>query len=486
MTSKRKWLRGVLIVAALLAVANIGISRTLRTNAARSYLLARLAASFGRPVDVTRFDFSLFDGARLEAHSITVAEDPHFGNEYFLRAETLTAGLRWAALFSGRFEFGSLSLLRPSLNLVRDADGQWNIERWLPPAQSGAQTGMQSAANRPGFVGPLAVPRGFPAARLYRIDIGSGRINFKQRDDKSPFALTDVSGRVSQDSAGRWQLDLQALPMRAGVELQDIGALRVRGTIAGTSARLQPAELNVNWRAASLADTLRLARQNDYGMRGVFSVDLTARVAPPEAAPAGNPNSGGAQWSISAVARLTGIHGWRLPGHDTDPAANLSVDASWRLGESHAQIRNLVVEMPASHLRGAGDVDWGHGFNPQLHVESSTLGLADVLSWYRSLNPDVAEDLRAEGSLGLDVTMTGWPLQLQQGVIASSGATLTANSLSAPLQIGPVNASVSHGGLDFAATDVSLSPPAQENNAESVSSAAAISQFVPSPRFDLS
>ena len=77
--------------------ASAGLSRALRTNAARRYLIAHLVASFGRPVEVARFDFSLLDGARLEAHSVTVAEDPHFGNEYFLRAETLTAGLRWLA-----------------------------------------------------------------------------------------------------------------------------------------------------------------------------------------------------------------------------------------------------------------------------------------------------------------------------------------------------------------------------------------------------
>src|SRR5580704_5527507 len=131
---KQRWLRWILIVAIALFAASAGLSRAMRTSRARTYLTAHLEASFGRPVEVGRFDFSLLDGARLEAHSVTVAEDPQFGNEYFLRAETLTAGLRWAALFAGRFEFGSLFLQRPSLNLVRDADGEWNIERWLPPA----------------------------------------------------------------------------------------------------------------------------------------------------------------------------------------------------------------------------------------------------------------------------------------------------------------------------------------------------------------
>ena len=134
---KRKWLRWILTLAIALFAASAGLSRALRTSPARRYLTAHLEASFGRPVEVGRFDFSLLDGARLEAHSVTVSEDPRFGHEYFLRAETLTAGLRWPALLSGRFEFGTLSLSRPSLNLVRDAQGHWNIERWLPPASPG-------------------------------------------------------------------------------------------------------------------------------------------------------------------------------------------------------------------------------------------------------------------------------------------------------------------------------------------------------------
>jgi len=446
--TKRKWLRAVLIGGVLLLAASFGFSRALRASAARRYLIAHLTASFGRPVDVSWFDFSLLDGARIEAHFVSVADDPHFGNEYFLRADTLTAGLRWTALLAGRFEFGSVSLSRPSLNLARDAEGRWNIERWLPPAS------LPGA--RPGFVGPLAPAREVRAARPTRIDVDGGRINFKQGDNKSPFALVDVSGRVEQNGAGRWQLDLEARPMRAGVELQDIGTLGLRGSIAGTTARLQPAEINLTWRAASLADTLRLVRQDDYGMRGQLAVDLNARIAPQESSPIRDADSGGAQWSISGEARLTGMHGWRLPGRGTDPAANLSVEINWRLGERRAEIRKLLVEMPASRLQAVGDLDWAHGLQPQLHIESSTLALGDVLSWYRALRPEVAEDLRADCALGVDLKLGGWPIQFQQGGIASVGGTLSAKSLPAPLQIGALKATVSHGEIDFAPTVISF------------------------------
>jgi hypothetical protein len=444
----RKWLRIVVIGGVSILAASFGFSRALRARATRRYLIGQLSASFGRPVDVSWFDFSLLDGPRIEAHLVSVSEDPQFGSEYFLRADKLTAGLRWTALLAGRFEFGSVSLQRPSLNLARDAEGRWNIERWLPP--------VPSPAVQPGFVGPLAPLADGRAARPYRIDVDGGRINFKQGDNKSPFALIDVSGRVEQNGPGRWQLDLEAKPMRAGVGLQDIGMLRVRGSIAGTTARLQPADLNLTWSAASLADTLRLIWQKDYGMRGRLAVDLNAHIAPDASSPMHGGTSPVGQWSISGVARLTGIHGWRLPERDTDAAANLSMEVNWRLGERRSEIRKFLVEMQGSRLQGTGDLDWSRGFQPQLQIASSKLALGDVLSWYQALQPDVAEDLRVNCDLGVDLKLSGWPIQLQQGSIASTGGILSSKSLPAPLLLGPMKANVLHGGIDFVPAELSF------------------------------
>jgi hypothetical protein len=445
---KRKWLRRIFIFAIALFAASFGLSRVLRTSAARRYLIAHLEASFGRPVEVGRFDFNLLDGARLEANSITISEDPRFGHEYFLRADTLRAGLRWRALLSGRFEFGTISLSRPSLNLVRDSQGRWNIEQWLPPASS--------SSSRSGFVGPPSAPRSVSTARLYRIVVDGGRINFKQGDDKSPLALISVSGRVDQDSTGRWALDLEAQPMRAGVELQEIGTLRLRGYVAGTSARLQPAELSLTWSNVSLADALRLSRESDFGVRGELALDISARVAPSDSE---SSSASAARWSIAGVARLTGFHGWGLPARNTDPAVNLSFDATWRLGEARTQVPKFLVQTPNSRLQGDGELDWAHGVRPELHLNSSSVAFADVLAWYRALRPGVPANLDLEGTLGVDATLGGWPLQLEQGAFASAGGRLTGTSLTSPVKIGAINAAVSRAALDVAPTEISFTAP---------------------------
>src|SRR5271156_1363656 len=268
MARPRKWLKLAMTVLALVVVAQVAAGVLVRTALVHAYLVAHLERAFGRDVVVRQFDAQVFPSLRLDANGVTVGEDPAFGNEYFLRAEKLSAGLRWMGLLRGHFEFGTLSLTRPSLILVRSGQGRWNLEDWLPPAKS-EDARTERIYGPPSAVGAVN--------RLQRIEFEDGRVNFKIGLDKKALAFIGVTGSVEQVSAGRWQLQLEAQPWRSGVALQSAGILRVRGDVAGTSARLQPARVEVHWTEASLADLLRLFRGQDYGERGSFAVDVTAQ-----------------------------------------------------------------------------------------------------------------------------------------------------------------------------------------------------------------
>lgn len=426
--------------ALIVLVANSALSSALQLGWARRTLLARLAASFGRPVDVGRFQFNLLSGLRLEADSVTVAEDPRFGQEYFLRAEQLSAGLRWTALFRGRIEFGDVSLTRPSLNLVRLPDGSWNIESWLPPA---APPGPSSKAV-PVRAGMPVAP-GRVTARLSRLGIDDGRINFKLGNDKLPFALVDVTGYVSQDRSGRWSIDLSADPMRAPVSLQDTGTLRLQGTVAGTSVRLRPASFQLTWVDASLADALRLADGTDHGVRGALSAQFSAAIS-----------SSSAQWDLRGAVRLSGVHRWDLGESPLDPAVNLDLAASWRPNEPRLAVSRFLVEAPHSHVSATGSLDWSRGLNPSLQFASSTVGLGDLLAWRRAFLPGIAEYLSVDGAVNVDASVAGWPPHLQQANVSSDGAAIRTQALPGPLRIGPIEAHLRRDALTFGPSVVSL------------------------------
>src|ERR1700680_2606882 len=130
-TNLRNSWKIALWVTAILVAAQIAASISVRTPRVHKYFSARLEDAFGRPVQVKHFNVEILPSPRIYASGVTVGEDPAFGYEYFLRAEQLTAGLRWSSILRGCFEFATLRLGQPSLTLVRNTAGRWNFEALL-------------------------------------------------------------------------------------------------------------------------------------------------------------------------------------------------------------------------------------------------------------------------------------------------------------------------------------------------------------------
>ena len=442
MTRHRKWLKLGLLAAVALLVAQVGVGVLSRTQIGRRYLLARLERAFGRPVEVRYFDAQVFPSLRLDASGISVAEDPAFGNEYFLRAEKLTAGLRWLGLLRGHFEFGTLSLSRPSLILVRSAQGRWNLEDWLPSAKID-----DAASSR--IYGPPPPPTA--AHRLQKIEFDDGRLNFKEVQEKQPFAFIHVSGTVEQIAAGRWQLQLQAQPWRSGVALQSAGTLRVQGDIAGTSARLQPASVTIHWTQASLADLLRLLRGQDYGVRGAFTLDVSAHSGgDPTAAQSkqrtiGTPNENALHalntpdapfdWTFTLSALASGLHRWDLAERSDNPALAARLKGRFNTAARTLDATDLVVESPHSNLRGslhlAGDA-------PTLYIDSAGIQASDLLTCWRAFEPGVDNAIKLDQFFTGIATLRGWPPQISQLAFSSQGGKLTVPGIADAIWIGPV------------------------------------------------
>ncbi len=423
----RKWWKPALTVVALVVVLQIGVSLLVRTRRLHAYLTTQLEKAFGRPVEVRRFSVQLLPAPELDAEQITVGEDPAFGNEYFLRADNLSAGLRWTGLLMGHFEFGTLSLSRPSLILVRNDLGKWNLEQWFPPSKAAAEATAR-------LVGPPAAIA--PVNHLLKIKFDEGRVNFKNVDEKLPFAMTDVSGSVDQVSPGRWELRLEAQPWRSGVVLQSAGTVLVRGDIAGTSARLQPAQITVHWEQVSLADLFRLLLGSDYGVRGVFTLDGSLKSETPGAAASVSAPPG--EWNFSVEARAAQIHLWDLNERSDNPRLRMAVKGRWNVAAGSVRAEEAVIEGPRSNLRGAVNYMTGPASRFEIHLDSAGIQAADLLAWYRAFHPGIDDRVSAEQFFTGALTLTGWPLKLEGAAFSSNGGVLHVPGLKLPVLIGPV------------------------------------------------
>ena len=444
-----KWV-GALVI--LLVLAQLGLPFLFQTGRMRAYLLTHLERSFGRPVEARGFSMDILPFPRVDVEGVSIGENPAFGHEYFLRADRLTASVRWLGLLRGHFDFGTISLSRPSLILVRNEQGRWNLEGWLPPAQSKASPATIS-------YGPqIPVSSG---NHLQKIEFDDGRINFKTGDEKRPFAFIGVSGSVEQMSPGRWQLRLEAQPWRSGVPLQSTGILQVRGEIAGTSARLQPAEIQVHWGNVSIADLFRMITGNDYGVRGAFALDGSASVGKPDT---GKPAPPGA-WKFSLHASAARIHRWDLTERSDNPGVNLNLKGLWDVAAGEARADSLTLDLPHSHFEGlarlktAGMSEWN------LRVENSGIQAQDLLAWYRAFQPDVAEGLEARQLFKASFALRGFPLNWEDVQISSVSGELHLPGSPRPLRIGPVLGAAHNNFFELLPVQLTLESPRKENSA---------------------
>lgn len=419
----RKWWKAGLATVLAVVGLQVAVSFLVRTHRVHAYLTAHLERAFGRPVEVSSFAARIFPSPQLYAYGVTVGEDPGFGYEYFLRAEHLSAGLRWRGLLGGHFEFGTLSFSRPSLILVRNFEGRWNLERWLPPAKNASLQG-------PSIYGPPSpVP---PVNHLQKIEFDEGRIDFKNQEEKLAFAFTGVSGSVEQVSPGRWELQLEAQPWRSGVLLQSTGIIRVHGDLAGTSTRLQPAEITLRWGEASLADVFRLLHGQDYGVRGLFMVDATAKSTP-------SSDDAPGDWTYSARARAGRIHRWDLTERADNPGLHVDASGRWNVGTEIFVADQFSVEGLRSNLRGKFRYASQSATPMELRLDSMGVQASDLLAWYRAFHPDVAEGVTADQYFTGGMILHGWPLSIESAALSSNGGTVNVPGFVEPLRIGRVN-----------------------------------------------
>jgi hypothetical protein len=451
----RRWPKLIILLLVFLWLANAGISFLIQHTALKRKINARLESAFGRSVEVGSYSFSLWGRPTIEARSVVVGEDPRFGREYFLRAESLTMSLRWQSLMLGHLELGAISLERPSLNLVRNLEGDWNLAEWLPrlPATPSAATA------------PLSTPKSSSnssgtstALRFTRINVDSGRINFKRGDEKLPFAFVGVTGYLAPEGPGQWRMDLEATPSRAAVVIQQAGTLHLSGLVGGTSSRLRPAALDLAWTEASISDVLRLARGTDYGIRGNLAVLINARADAQD-------------WLLQARAEIREVHRWDLPLRADNPSVNLIAKVTYDPEQSGFDVVESVLETPRSNARAAGIVNWsqpvadstGDSSQSALRIVSDGINLGDALAWTRAFHSGVSDDLALQGFAKLDLTLDGWPPRIDTGALSIESAQLTGKTLPVPvrmnlasLRYGPNGVSMQPATLSFGASGGAL------------------------------
>src|ERR1700722_8159916 len=460
---RRSWTWIPKLIAFLLVLfwlANIGISLLITHTRLQQRITGRLQAVFGRPVEVGGDDLNLWGGPTLEDQSGVFAEDPRFGHEYFLRAEAVTVRLRWQSLLRGHMELGTVSLTKPSLNLVRNSAGDWNLAEWLPRPSVAA---LSSASPNPN----ASRPPSQPGVRFTRLEVDSGRINFKRSDEKIPFAFIAVNGYVEPDGPARCRVTLQATPTRAALVLQTPGTIYLSGSLGGTSSRLRPAVLDLAWGEASVSDVLRLFRGYDFGVRGNVAAVVHAETQ-------------GDVWTLQARSQLRELHRWDLALRPDNPAFDINARMMLSPLASSVAITDATIEAPASFARATANFDWTDSADRssvssksnRIEITQSEIDLKDALAWLRGFHPDVASDVSVSGTANTTANFEGWPPRLANATATIKTAELTGPRLRVPARVSQFRLHYDPSGISLAPASIVFGAPDERSGSFHLDSSA--------------
>lgn len=228
------------IVLAVLIVLAIAIPFFIDANSFRPRLESELTSALGRQVKVGNLKLSLFSGS-VEAENISIADDPKFSQNPFIRAKALRVGVEMMPLvFSKQLHVTGLTLQNPEITLLRTPSGTWNY--------SSIGSGSQKQATAQTKTGESSTD-----LSVKKLNINDGTLYFGNVPSKGkPHVYDKVNVEVTDFSLS------SQFPVTASLGLPGGGKAKMEGRVGPidpNDASLTPLQAKININRLDLAQS---------------------------------------------------------------------------------------------------------------------------------------------------------------------------------------------------------------------------------------
>jgi AsmA protein len=209
----------VLILIALLLPLLVNVDKL------RPAVQTQASAALGRDVTIGKLELAVFSGG-VTAKDISIADDPGFSNQPFVKAKSLDVGVDlWPLIFSKALHVNTLTLQDPEIHLVKGAGGKWNYSSLGTKSSTENKRGRRKAAEtEPKAAEPSGAPQDFSIGRF---EINNGRVTVNNTSGKvhtyddvnvvakniSPASVVPFTITAKSPGEGKLSLDGRAGPL---------------------------------------------------------------------------------------------------------------------------------------------------------------------------------------------------------------------------------------------------------------------------------
>jgi len=450
----RKFVFLIGVVVTLIILASIAFMATINPNDYRGTIQAKLEQHLNRKVELGNMNVGFFPPSFRAAY-LSISDDPSFNSSRpFIETEEVSLSVKLLPLLSKSVQIDSLMLQRPSIELIKNAQGIWNVaslEREAPVEPPAGQTGTAKAP--PGTapssgsnsstseqeqlsLAELAIEDGQVA--ITDLEKGKRRtvydhINLRLTDF-SPGAPFKIEAAVHMPGPGNQQVNLQG---KAGpFSYADPIATPFRGTLDLIGVGI--AALQQFLQSSALAST-------DGELSGHATIE----------------SKGG---KMSATGRML-VEKPRLHGIETGYPISADYDLSDDLTNDLLQINRGAIKLGATPVFLSGTLN-SRPTPAQVNIEikaddispteAARLAAAAGVAFSpgATVNGRVSADIQAQGAVNkptLNGTLAGRDIQVSGKDIPRPVQVKALNVTLSPNEIRSDNFSVSCGGTTAAA-----------------------------------
>ncbi|MGH9555295.1 MAG: AsmA family protein, partial [Terriglobales bacterium] len=225
----RKFLIRLVIVAALLGVVALVLPGFLDVNRYRGQIQAELEKRLHRKVTLGAMRLSIAPLA-FRVRDMAIAEDQRFGEgKVFAQAEEVQVQAKLWPLLKGEVQVDSLEMRNPRVELIRNAEGEWNFASLgKPPAATAA-----APAPPPGSPPPTSPPPALGTSlSLASLKITDGQIAVSDLRDGEPRTVYDHIDLTLNDYTPGSAFDFRLAAHLSGAGAQEISLEGRAGPVA--------------------------------------------------------------------------------------------------------------------------------------------------------------------------------------------------------------------------------------------------------------
>jgi AsmA protein len=429
----KRLLKWIAIVVAVVIVVVLVLPFLIDVNMFRPRIESELTNALGRKVTVGDLKLSLWSGS-LAADNISIADDPAFSNQPFVKADALDLGVNLMPLIlSKKLEVRDITLTRPQVSLMRTPQGRWNF----------STIGSPQGGNTSGGAVPSEPPQ--PSKEKPRPSKSTG----DQSQPASKASAPSPSNKTQSEQGLEQNLSVGALNIRSG-------QITVADTNAASKARVYR-NVNVTVKNFSFTSQFPFTLSADLPGGGNAKLDGTG----------GPVNRSDA--SLTPLQAKISVNQLDLAKSGfVDPSSGFagSVNFAGNI-ESDGNKARSMGDATASSLKlspkgtpAAKPVALKYATNYDLQKETGQLVQGDVSLGHASAKLSGSYDLHGStAALNMKLNADNMPVEDLQvllpalGVELPKGSSLEGGTLSADLTInGPVNALNIAGPIKLANT----------------------------------